>query len=83
MSLTDSSGNVVSNTTADSKGNFSLPNVLNGSYTLSAKGTDAASVTYQGNTSVKVSGDQTGVVVNANAPAPTPTPNVTSTPVSS
>ncbi len=82
VSLTDSSGNVASNTTADSKGNFSLPNVLNGSYTLSAKGTDAASVTYQGNTSVKVSGDQTGVVVNANAPAPTPSPKAVSTPTS-
>ncbi|MBA2678090.1 MAG: carboxypeptidase regulatory-like domain-containing protein [Ktedonobacteraceae bacterium] len=83
ISLSDSSGNVVSNTTADSKGNFSLPNVPNGSYTISAKGTDSASVTYQGSTSVKVSGDQTGVTINANAPDPTPSPNVNSTPSAS
>jgi hypothetical protein len=85
VSLIDSSGNAVSSATADSKGNFSLPNVPNGSYTLSAKGTDAASVPYQGSTSIKVSGDQSGVTVNANAPAPTPTPrsNVVPTPTPS
>ena len=79
VSLTDSSGNVVGSTTANANGNFSLPNVPNGSYTLAAKGTDSASVVYQGSTSVKVLGDQTGVTVNAMAPAPKPTPAPTTT----
>ena len=82
VSLTDGSGNAIGSTTADSHGNFSFANVPNGSYTLAAKGTDAASVVYQGSSAVKVSGNQTGVVVNANAPAPTPTPTPAPAPAS-
>jgi len=85
VSLTDSSGNIIGYTTADSNGRFSLSNVPRGSYTLSAKGTNAASVVYQGDIIVKVAGDQAGITINASGSAPTPavTPTGTSTPPSS
>ncbi len=82
VTLTDDSGNVVSNTEADANGKFSLSNIPNGSYTLSARGTSAGSVVYQGDIMVKVAGDRAGIVINISASTPTPSITPTTTPVS-
>jgi hypothetical protein len=83
VSLTDSSSNVVNSVIADSHGKFSLANIPNGSYTLSAKGTGAASVVYQGDIMVNVSGDQSGITINTIGSPPTPSVTPATTPVSS
>src|SRR5260370_20831150 len=49
---------------ANASGNFSLPNVAPGTYTISASGTDSSNNPYHGSTTVTVTGNTAGVSVN-------------------
>lgn len=63
VTLTDSAG-TQHTTTADSSGNYSFSNVMLGSTTIAASGTDSANTKYSASSSINVSGNQT-VTINA------------------
>jgi len=55
----------IASTIADGSGNYSFFNVPAGTYTLSASGTDNSGNHYSGTATITVSGNQTGVTINA------------------
>lgn len=63
VTLTDSAG-TQHTTTADGSGNYSFGNIMLGSTTIKASGSDAANTNYSASSSINVSGDQT-VTINA------------------
>lgn len=63
LTLTDGSGAKLT-ATADANGNYSFANVALGSGTIAVTGTNGTT-SYTGNTTLSVTGDQTGVNINA------------------
>jgi hypothetical protein len=64
VNILNSSGTTVATGTANAQGNYVFTNVPTGAYTLSASGTDSLGVHYAGNTTLNISGNQTGVPIN-------------------
>lgn len=64
VNILNSSGTTVATGTANAQGNYAFTNVPTGAYTLSAAGTDTLGIHYTGNTTLNVSGNQTGVAIN-------------------
>ncbi len=67
VTLAPTSGGKGTTTTADGNGNYSFPDVALGSYTITANGSDGI-LQYSGTLTVSVTGNQTGVNVDAYAP---------------
>ncbi len=74
VALKNSSGAIVMNGTADGSGNYSFSNVPQGSYTLTATGTDTQHASYTGSATVAVVGDRTVNINTFTAATATPTP---------
>ncbi|HEV2660136.1 MAG TPA: carboxypeptidase-like regulatory domain-containing protein, partial [Ktedonobacteraceae bacterium] len=58
VTLTDSAG-TQHTTTSDASGNYSFSNIMLGSATIAASGTDSAGTNYSVTSSINVTGDQT------------------------
>jgi hypothetical protein len=63
--LTLTGGNTTMNATADGSGNYSIPGVPIGTYTITASGTDTNSNPYVGTVSVTVTGDTSNITIQA------------------